>query len=211
MRNYSKVDRNIAKYQGKDTIYIVSMMRNRQKIHENHSSLQDAIRARDEIEAVWRKTSQLKHSSLFQPLYFMEAKARYGCDDIELRRYRNQNYYTKKCKCSKCSKTLEFRLVERYRMFIHRGKICQSCQLSETVDQRCEARNKNPKANTSNLSTGIKNIYYSRRYDDYELTITRNKSRFVKRLRSLDDALRMKEHVLKFFAEYHRLPARDEI
>lgn len=145
--------------------------------------LQDAIRARDEIESVWRKTSQLKHSSLFQPACFVNAKDRYGCDDLELRRYRNQNCYTKKCKCSKCSKTLEFRIAERYRMFVDRGKVCQSCYMHATADQRVEVRNKNPKAYASNLSTGIKNISYRRQYDDYTLKITRDKSKFVKKLK----------------------------
>lgn len=211
MRNYSKVSRNIKEYQGKDTKYIVSMMRNCQKIYETHSSLQDAIRARNEIESVWRKTSQLKHSSLFQPSCFMNAKDRYGRDDIELRRYRNQTYYMKKCKCSKCSKTIEFRIAERYRTFVDRGEVCKICHMSATVAQRVEGRIKNPKAYASNLSTGIKNISYRRQYDDYTLKITRDKSKFVKSLRSLDDAIRIKERVLEFYEEFGRLPTRDEI
>ena len=211
MRNYSKASRNIVKYQGKDTKYIVSVLRDRRLIRETYSSFQDAIDARDEIESVWRKTFQLKHSSLFGSARFMNAKDRYDCDDIELRRYRNQNYYTKKCKCSKCSKTLEFRFAERYRMFVDRGNVCQSCYMYATLDQRVKAKIKNPKAYTSNLSTGIKNISYRRQYDDYRLKIIRDKSKFVKHLRSLDDAIRIKERVLKFYDESGRLPTRDEI
>lgn len=80
-----------------------------------------------------------------------------------------------------------------------------------TLDQRVKAKIKNPKAYASNLSTGIKNISYRRQYDDYRLKIIRDKSKFVKHLRSLDDAIRIKERVLKFYDESGRLPTRDEI
>ena len=52
MGNYSKVSRNIIKYQGKNSSYVVRVTRDRRTIRETYSSFQDAIDARDEIERI---------------------------------------------------------------------------------------------------------------------------------------------------------------
>ena len=209
----SKVDRNIKARRSKGRIVscLVYFARNHQTLHETYSSFQDAIKARDEIEEVWRDTHQLKHSSLYQSGHLRNAKERYGLEEVEIEHYGNQRYYTAKCKCSKCSKIIEFRTAKRYQKFVDRGKICQSCQLSANADQRFESLNKNPKPYVSNLSTGVKNIYYSRQDDYYKITVTRDKSAFRKRSKSLEDAIRIKELVLKFYDEFGRLPSKDEI
>lgn len=211
MGNYSKASRNIVKYQGKNSSYVARVTRDRRTIRETYSSLQDAIKARDEIEEVWRDTHQLKHSSLFQSANFRNAKERYGQEKVELERYGNQMYYAVKCKCSKCSKTVKLHTAKQYRKFADRDRLCQSCSLSATVDKLVEIKTKNPKAYRSNRTTGIKNISYSRRHDVYVISISRSKSFFIERSRSLGDAIRIKERVLKFYDESGRLPNRDEI
>ena len=211
MGNYSKASRNIVKYQGKNSSYVVRVTRDRRTIRETYSSFQDAIDARDEIEEVWRDTRQLKHSSLFQSANLRNAKDRYGQEKVELERYGNQMYYAVKCKCSKCSKTVKLHTAKQYRKFADRDRLCQSCSLSATVDKLVEIKTKNPKAYRSNRTTGIKNISYSRRHDVYVISISRSKSFFIERSKSLDDAIRIKERVLKFYDESGRLPNRDEI
>ena len=211
MGNYSKVSRNIIKYQGKNSSYVVRVTRDRRTIRETYSSFQDAIDARDEIERIWEDENQLKHSSLFQSANFRNAKERYGQEKVELERYGNQMYCAVKCKCSKCSKTVKLHTAKQYRKFADRDRLCQSCSLSATVDKLVEIKTKNPKAYRSNRTTGIKNISYSRRHDVYVISISRSKSFFIERSRSLGDAIRIKERVLKFYDESGRLPNRDEI
>ena len=211
MGNYSKVSRNIIKYQGKNLSYVVRVTRDHRTIYETYPSFQDAIDARDEIERIWKNENQLNHSSLFQSANFRNAKERYGQEKIKLERYGNQMYYSVKCKCSKCSKTVKFRTAKQYQKFADRDRLCQSCSLSATVDKFVEIKTKNPKAYRSNRTTGIKNISYDRRHDVYVISISRSKSFFIERSRSLGDAIRIKERVLKFYDESGRLPNRDEI
>lgn len=206
-----QIDRNITKYQGRNVSYKVCVMRDNRTIVETHLSLQDAIKARNEIERIWQNEKQLKHSSLFQPGHLQRAKERYDNEEVEVGCYGGQVRYIAKCKCSKCGRTSKFSKVLNYRNFVDRGRLCRSCLVVETVNERVSARNKNSNANSSNRSTGIKNISYDPCRCRYLINVRRNKQSFSERSKSLQEAIRIKDRVLEFYDNFNRLPRQNEI
>ena len=105
-----------------------------------------------------------------------------------------------KCKCS-CGKETQ--------SYLH-GVLCgstKSCghehkeRSPEVLKKHMQSLHKRKEANTSNKSTGIKNISFDEYGHSYVVQITRNKVRHVKRTSSLAKAIKLKEQILKELGE----------
>ena len=87
----------------------------------------------------------------------------------------------------------------------------QKLLVVETVNERVSARNKNSNANSSNRSTGIKNVSYDPCRCRYLINVRRSKQSFSERSKSLQEAIRIKDRVLEFYDNFNRLPRQNEI
>ena len=105
-----------------------------------------------------------------------------------------------KCKCS-CGKETQSYL---YGVLCGSTKSCGHVHKErspEVLKKHMQSLHKRKEANTSNKSTGIKNISFDEYGHSYVVQITRNKVRHVKRTSSLAKAIKLKEQILKELGE----------
>ena len=206
-----KVERNIEFLEGNNLPYYVRVTRNRQTIRETYDTLKEAIIARDEIEENYRTTDEMKHSSIYEPGRLKLAKRRYQRDDIKKTiNVSGQSVYTIDAVCKQCDRRLTYRLQKFYQQFLDRGQKCQSCFAKENFDSFIDARNANDKPYSTNRSTGIKNIYFDRS-SSYYVKVIRKNQKISKYVRTLNEAIAIKERILDFYEKHDRLPNTKEI
>lgn len=61
-----RIDRNISYLKGRQLPYQIRVKRNDLYINESYATYEEAVKARDEIEANYRKTGKIEHSSIYE-------------------------------------------------------------------------------------------------------------------------------------------------
>lgn len=174
-------------------------------IIETYLSLDDAIAQRDAILAHYESTGKLEHLTSKLERRRMNAVVRFDTDDIVMLPIADtydQVMFVKRMSCEDCGTD-----ISRSHYFMKAKKCikCSNVRDSEHQKKVIDARNRRQLCNKNN-SLGVKNISYNKFNDFYEVSIERNGKRFRAAVKSLNEAIRIKEDVLSFFKEYGRLP-----
>ena len=174
-------------------------------IIETYLSLDDAIAQRDVILAHFESTGKLEHLTSKLERRIMNAVVRFGTDDIVMLPIADtcdQVMFVKRMSCEDCGTD-----ISRSHYFMKAKKCikCSNVRDSEHQKKVVDARNRRQQSNKNN-SLGVKNISYNKFNDFYEVSIERNGERFRAAVKSLNEAIQIKENVLSFFKEYGRLP-----
>lgn len=212
-QNYVRVERNISFIRGNHFPYCLQIIRGDQSVGESYATLEEAIIARDEIESIYRETSNLEHSSIDEPARLKRARLRYQRDDIkktDVYHYCNP-VYSVDATCIQCNKKQTYRSSKLYQRFLNRDKCCQVCFMKNRHNDLMIARNANDKPNSTNQSTGIKNVIFDNRCSRYRVMIKRKGHNFSKSANTLERAIKIKERALDFYEKFDRLPNVDEI
>lgn len=174
-------------------------------IIETYLSLDDAIAQRDAILAHYESTDKLEHLTSKLDRRRMNAVVRFGTDDIVMPPIADtydRVMFVKRMSCEDCGTD-----ISRSHYFMKAKKCikCSNVRDSEHQKKVVDARNRRQLCNKNN-SLGVKNIYHNKFNDFYEVSIERNGERFRAAVKSLNEAIQIKENVLSFFEEYGRLP-----
>lgn len=207
-----RIERNIEFVEGRQLPYQVRVIRETQLITESYATYEEAMKARDEIEANYRETGKLDHSNNYENGKLKLARSRFQSD--ALRKTKNssgQTIFVVDTVCKQCNWEQTYQRSDHYHQFLDRGQICQSCFTKNRYNDLLEIRYSNTKANSNNRSTGIKNIVFDKQYSKYRVTIERKKVRVNRFADTLDEAIAIKERILDFWKEFDRLPMRDEV
>lgn len=106
--------------------------------------------------------------------------------------------------CSRCGEKHIYRSTLYLDNFKSRNSLCKSCYMQDVVKQICERDEPNY---TNQL--GIRNISIDPRSNRYRLEITRNKVHFLRLFDTLEEAVKVKERVLRYFSKHGELPSND--
>ena len=187
-------------------IKITRMIDNKRVIViETYLSLDDSIAQRDAILAHFESTGKLEHLTSKLERRRMNAVVRFGTDDIVMLQVadtQDRYMFVKRMTCEDCGTD-----ISRSHYFMKAKKCikCSNVRDSEHQKKVVDARNRRQLCNKNN-SLGVKNISHNKFNDFYEVSIERNGERFRAAVRSLNEAIRIKEDALSFFKEYGRLP-----
>ena len=207
-----RIDRNIKLIEGRQLPYQVRVIRKTQLITESYATCEEAVKARDEIEANYRETGKLDHSTNYENGKARLARSRFRSDDLKkTKNSSGQTIFAIDTVCKQCNWEQTYRLSDHYHKFLDRGQICQSCFTKNRYDDLLKIRNSRTKSNSNNQSTGVKNVIFDKQYSKYRVTVERKKMRVNKFADTLNEAIAIKERILDFYKEFDRLPTRDEV
>lgn len=208
-----RIDRNINYFDNSDLPYQIAIERKDLVVCESFKSLEEAIEARNEIEQTFSSTGELKHSSLHEEGLKSLACARFGTNDVvKIESEDDSKYrYAAIAKCNECGKENMYIYVRYYKAFLNRNRLCQSCHMKTRTEEIAERLRSRKEPNSTNRTTGIKNICYDTENQIYLFNIRRNGAKYVRRFKDLDQAIDHKSEVLNFYNNYKRLPNKDEI
>lgn len=206
-----RIDRNISYLKGRQLPYQIRVKRNDLYINESYATYEEAVKARDEIEANYRKTGKIEHSSIYENGRFKLAKARYQTDDLKRSTKSGRPVYSIDTVCKQCNRAHTYQWFKYYQQFLDRDQICQSCCTKARYDDLLEIRYSKEESNSNNRSTGVKNISFDKDYSKYRITIDRKKARVTRFADTLDEAIAIKERVLDFYEQFDRLPTLEEV
>lgn len=207
-----RIDRNIEFVKGRQLPYQVRVIRETQLITESYATYEEAVKVRDEIEANYRETGKLDHSTNYENGKARLARSRYQSDNLKkTKNSSGQTVFAIDTVCKQCSWEHTYRLSDHYHQFLDRGQICQSCFTKNRYNDLLKIRNSNTKSNSNNQSTGVKNIVFDKQSSKYRVTIEREKVRINKFADTLNEAIAIKERILDFYERFDRLPTRAEV
>lgn len=208
-----RIDRNISYFKDSDLPYQIAIERKNIVLHESFNSLEDAIAAKDEVEQTYNLTKELKHSSRYEDHLKLSACERFGTNEIvKITSEGSSKYrYDAIAKCDECGKESKYIEVRFYKAFLSRDRLCQSCHMKTRTEEIAERLRSRKEPNSTNRTTGVKNICYDAKKKLYIFSIRRKDIRYARRFNDLNRAIEHKSQVLRFYKENHRLPSRDEI
>lgn len=207
-----RIERNIEFVKQRPLPYQVRVIRKTQLIIESYATYEEAVKARDEIEANYRETGKLDHSNNYENGKVRLARSRFQSDNFKkTKNSSGQTVFAIDTVCKQCNWEQTYQRSDHYHQFLERGQICQSCFTKNRYNDLLEIRYSNTKANSNNRSTGIKNVVFDKQYSKYRVTIERKKARVNRFADTLDKAIAIKERILDFYKEFNRLPTRDEV
>lgn len=207
-----RIERNIDFYEDSLLPYQVRVIRMRQNICESYATYEEAIAARNEIEANFLKTKELKHSSTYESGRYKNAKSKYQSDDIKktIDRY-GEPHYSIETVCKQCNSRHTYITHTHYKNFLNRGRRCCACSMKFRAHELTKMRHASDKAYANNRSTGIKNINFIDDKEKYRVAIERDSNRAIRFTKTLNEALAIKERILDFYEQFDRLPTRAEV
>lgn len=206
-----RIERNISYLNGRRLPYQIRVKRNDLYINESYATYEEAVKARDEIEANYRKTGKIEHSSIYENGRFKLAKSRYNSDDLKRSTKSGRPVYAIDVTCKQCHKDLTYRWCKHYQQFLSRDQICQSCFVKNRYNELLDIRNSNDEPNRNNHLTGVKNVTFNKKLSKYRVVINRDNRRFNLHTNTLNEAIALKERVLDFYEKFDRLPTPDEV
>ena len=207
-----RIERNIEFVKQRPLPYQVRVIRKTQLIIESYATYEEAVKARDEIEANYRETGKLDHSNNYENGKVRLARSRFQSDNFKkTKNSSGQTVFAIDTVCKQCNWEQTYRLSDHYHKFLDRGEICQSCFTKNRYNDLLEIRYSNTRSNSNNRSTGVKNIVFDKQYSKYRVTIERKKVRVNRFADTLNEAITIKERILDFYREFDRLPTRDEV
>lgn len=207
-----RVEENIRFLEGHPLPYRMRIERDHQIIRESYDSLEEAIAARDEIKSNYLETGQIKHSSIYEWGHLKLARRKYRSNDLKrLVIASGKSFYSIDTVCKKCGRRKTYRWSGSYQRFLDRGQKCKSCFSKDQNSNRLDVRNSNNNCNSTNRTTGIKNISFNKNFSKYCVNIARRKNRFYLYTDTLNEAIAIKERILDFYEKHDRLPTHDEI
>lgn len=207
-----RVAENIRFLEGHPLPYRMQIERDHQIIRESYDSLEEAIAARDEIKSNYLETGQIKHSSIYEWGHLKLAKRKYRSNDLKrLVIASDKSFYSIDTVCKKCGRRKTYRWSGSYQRFIDRGQICKSCFSKDQNRDRINIRNSNNNCNSTNRTTGIKNVSFDKNASKYHVSIRRKMKRLDVYANTLEEAIAIKERILDFYKDHDRLPTRDEV
>ena len=179
-------------------------------VSENYRSLDDAINARDTIVRNYDLTGKLEHSADEKTRRRLNAIDRLGTSDVVeviLSKNTNQRLFVKRFECEICGRD-----ISKSHYFINSTK-CLKCIMSRESENQKKAlqlRNDRIEQNKDN-SLGVKNVFYNHKTSSYFVEIVRDGKLFKASFKDLEEAIRVKEEVLKFYKDRSRIPESYEI
>ena len=105
-----------------------------------------------------------------------------------------------KCKCS-CGKTMTATLMNILNKQTRSCGHLRQMRMQEMFEVNRKRRNERREANDSNESTQIKNISFSHKKGEYRVDIMRNGERYYDYTNSLEEAIKIKERILRKLGE----------
>lgn len=207
-----RIDRNIRYFEDSHLPYQIRIHRDNQIANESYATYEEAVEARDEIEANYRETGKITHSSNYEYGKLKLARSRYRSDDLKkIETSSGKIVFAIETVCRQCSRKLTYRHSGSYQRFLDRGQICRSCFAKDRYNELLDIRYSTDEPYRNNCSTGVKNISFDKRLSKYRVDVTRSKSRFTRFADTLDEAIAIKEYVLDFYKRSNRLPEFNEI
>lgn len=207
-----RIDRNIQFFEDSQLRYQLRIHCNHQMINESYATYDEAVKARDEIEANYRETGELAHSSSYVDGKVKLARSRYQSDD--LRKTTNssgQTTFSIDTVCKQCNRKHTYRMSKDYHQFLDRGQRCRSCLVRNRYDDMLDIRYSIDEPYRSNLSTGVKNVSFNKARSKYRVDIVRRGVRVTRFADTLNEAIAIKERILDFYKDHDRLPTHDEV
>lgn len=207
-----RIDRNISYLEGRQLAYLVSVERGSQFVNESYETYEEALKARDEIEANYAETGKIIHSSNYENGKLKMARSRYKSNDLKKTKSSSgRMIYAVETVCKQCNREHIYQWSKHYHQFLDRGQLCRSCHIKNYYDRMLDIRNSNNVPNSNNESTRVKNITFDKTKSKYRVFVSRSKNRFSVYANTLDEAIAIKEGVLDFYKEFDRLPTHDEV
>lgn len=105
-----------------------------------------------------------------------------------------------KCKCS-CGKMMTATLMNVLNKQTRSCGHLRQTRMQEMFEVNRKLRNERREANDSNESTQIKNISFSHKKGEYRVDIMRNGERYYDYTDSLEEAIKIKERILRKLGE----------
>lgn len=207
-----RIKRNIDFFEDSLLPYQVRVIRHNQNISESYATYEEAIAARNEIEANFLETKELTHSSTYENGRYKNARSKYQSGEIKrtIDRY-GEPHYSIETVCKQCNARHTYITHTHYKNFLNRGRRCCSCSMKFRAYELTKMRHASDKAYASNRSTGIKNINFIEDKEKYRVAIERNSNRAIRFTKTLNEALAIKEQILDFYEQFDRLPTRAEV
>ena len=207
-----RIERNIDFFEDSLLPYQVRVIRMNQNVSESYATYEEAVAARDEIEANFLETKELTHSSTYESGRYKNARSKYQSDDIKktIDRY-GEPHYSIETVCKQCNSRHTYITHTHYKNFFNRGRRCCACYMKVRAHELTKMRHDSDKAYANNRSTGIKNINFIEDKEKYRVAIERDGSRSIRFTKTLNEALAIKERILDFYEQFDRLPTRAEV
>lgn len=179
-------------YNDEKRSYVVSIYRNGKFFVAMSDTLEEAIDIRDKAIKFFEEHSRLPKKS-----------------DIGLtrRNYRRFAERVKKvrrdCVCQICKRVMSYRTLSKVKEFEERGNVCGNCLPKDRSEVSLKIKpNKPNRLNEKYISSSIDKYGHVR----YSVNIEKRRCSINRSFKSLDDAIRYRNQILKFFNERDRLP-----
>lgn len=201
------VTKNIIVRDSGEFRYKVEICRDRKIVIESFKTLEEAIIARDEIIATYNSQQVLAHSRIYADCHLLKACQRFRNEKV----LKIDRRYVAQCSCSRCGKTMTFLEVKRYDCFIRRNRLCASCYQSEHIIILTNKVKTKDIPFCTNLTTGIKNVYFDTDSNAYRVSIVRDGQRRSMRAKTLKTAIQLKNQMLSYYHNNGALPTAREL
>ena len=207
-------------YREKLNDYFVQIIRNRKQFNQAFNTLAEAIDARDkalQFYEEFRRIPSAKELGLRRREHRREdghLRERY----ISLeKKYRKHPYRLSMTKHGvyfvKNFATLEEAIETRDKLlqFFKEFDRLPNREEQETLfDIKFKSRRNHSDLKHAKSNTGLMNIAFNRSFDRYQIQLTRNRAKFSEISHSLEDAIAIRDSILKFYEDHCRLPTMQE-
>ena len=202
--------------------YFVQLFRDRKKFSQAFNTLEEAIDVRDKAIQFYEEFSRLpsskelglrrrehrrKDNRLNERYISIEKKNRtrpYQLCVIKHGAYFSKNFATLEEAIEIRAKLLQF--------FKENDRLPSRKEQEELFGLKFKPRiRKHHRKHTySRSNTGMLHITFNKSYDRYQIQVVRQQQRFSAISHSLEEAIAIRDNVLKFYDEYSRLPTKSE-
>lgn len=220
MRNQSKSGYKNIVYREKTNDYLVSILRNGRGFYQAFNSLEEAIAIRDKVLESYEKSGKLptaqdlglkrreprlkRPSNKEKHISFDSAYSRrpYRVSITKSQIYFVQNFATLE-EAIKCRDEI----LEFYQTF---DRLPDREEQQDLFGVKLKERKREFDSNDSKSNTNLRNISYDKSFDRYQIQLTRRNMKFSTVSRSLEEAIAIRDEVLRFFDDHGRFPTKLE-
>lgn len=200
--------------------YFVQILRNRKKFGQAFNTLEEAIDVRDKAIQLYeefrrlpsakeiglrRREHRRQHNRLRERYISLEKK--YRKNPYRLSMTKHGVYFVKNFA------TLEDAVKTRdevLKFFNESDRLLNREEQETMFDINHKRRENHANLKRSNSNTRQMNITFNKSYDRYHIQLTRQHQKFSATSKALDDAIAIRDSILKFYEDHCRLPTMQE-
>lgn len=200
--------------------YFVQIFRDRKKFSQAFNTLEEAIDARDKAIQFYEEFRRLPSS---KELGLKRREHRRQHNRLRERhislekKYRNRPYRLSITKHGvyfvKNFETLEDAVKTRdevLKFFNKFDRLPNREEQEELFGLKFKSRRNRSDLKHAKSNTGLMNITFNKSYNRYQIQLTRQQQKFSEISHSLEEAIAIRDEVLKFYKDHGRLPSKSE-